>query len=113
MHRIIRRAAAVLVATALIPLTVFAQVDNAATARPFGHVAAPSAASRTVTVTPDTRSVTVEQGDIVRFDIDGASLVWHFDTLDTRSFDFAAIAPSALKPGRTRVYVRENPLYRN
>jgi len=113
MHRIIHRAAAIFVATALIPLAALAQTGDTATARPFGHAAPLSSATRTVSVTPDTRNVTVEQGDIVRFDIDGTSLVWQFDTLDARSFDFAAIAPSAAKPGRIRVYVRENPLYRN
>lgn len=113
MLPIAMRLAAVLVATSLMPLAAFALEGRAQENAAFGNPAPLSTATHTITVHAGTRYVTVDQGEVVRFDIEGQSFVWQFDTLDTRSFDLAAIAPVAVKVGRIRVYVRENPLYRN
>lgn len=101
-----------LVATAVIAGTGAA---HAATSQPaaYGEAVASSAAARQVTITADTKSVNVNDGDTVAFNVNGKTFTWRFDTLrGMGSFDLARIAPAGVDAGMTSVYVASNPLYR-
>ncbi len=81
-----------------------------------------SYANRTVNVTPDTKSVNVGYGEIVRFVMqDGSSLVWKFDgignklslgTLQGASASAGSSAPMGTAGGGIPIYVDQglNPL---
>lgn len=62
-----------------------------------------SAASRTVVLTPETRSVDVAYGESVTFDINGQRFAWQFAT-PARSFDLNQVASVPLSQS-VRVYV--------
>lgn len=113
MNSISKRFAAVLVAAALSPFAAFAHDGHPPIDPALGAPAPAVAATRTVVIAAGTRYVNVNQGDVVRFEINGKTFVWQFDTLHTRSFDLAAIAPDVITAGHVRVYVDQNPLYRN
>jgi hypothetical protein len=79
----------------------------------FGAPAAASAAQRTVDVTPDTKQISVTNGETVQFNVDGKSFTWHFDLYhDDGVVDLATLAPQDFKAGGVKVVVAENPLYR-
>jgi hypothetical protein len=70
----------------------------------LGDAAPDSAAVRTVTITPDTRSVDVEFGETVVFSTNNARFAWRFYT-PARSFDLNQIAPAGALAQTVRVYV--------
>ncbi|NGZ88144.1 CzcE family metal-binding protein [Duganella aceris] len=83
------------------------------TAADFGVQVNNDAAMRTVTISSDTKGVNVTNGETVRFNVDGQSFTWHFDTIrNETSFDLAKIAPAGVNAGTVRAYVASNPLYR-
>ncbi|MRW87501.1 CzcE family metal-binding protein [Pseudoduganella sp. FT26W] len=101
-----------LVATAIIAATGAAHAATNPQAV-YGEAVAGSAAARQVTITADTKSVNVNDGDTVAFNVNGKTFTWHFDTLrGMGSFDLAKIAPAGVDTGMTNVYVASNPLYR-
>jgi hypothetical protein len=108
-----RHLAIVVVTAALTPITALAHQKHSQIDPALGAQAPISAATRTVEVTANTRYVRVNQGDVVRLQVNGKTVGWQFDTLGTRSFDLSAIVPEAIDQGHTRVYVDQNPLYRN
>ena len=78
----------------------------------LGEIAQAAAANRTITITPDTRYVNVEGGQIVRFDIGGQTFTWNFDGADTvGSFDLNRVTPPGLLDHPVTAYVSYNPLY--
>ena len=80
----------------------------------YGEAVQGGAPDRSVTVTPSTRYVNVVDGQTVRFNADGKTFEWHFDTLGgSPNFDLSAIAPKDVDVAGVRVYVDQNPLYRN
>ncbi|CDG83635.1 CzcE family metal-binding protein [Janthinobacterium agaricidamnosum] len=81
---------------------------------PYGSAAPASAAQRQVSITPDTASVNVSNGETVEFKLNGGSFTYHFATLRREaSFDLAQIAPAGAASGKVTVYVAANPLYAN
>lgn len=113
MNFITKHIAAVLAFAAISPITAFAHEGYASVDPALGSPAPISAATQVVTLQPGVHAVNVNRGDIVRFDVNGKTFVWQFDTLNTRNFDLAAIAPEEIQAEHIRVYVAENPLYRN
>lgn len=74
---------------------------------PYGYpVAGPG--ERTIRITSATKYINVTRLETVRFEIDGKSVVWNFDTFDTRTFPLSKILPSAVG---IMVYIEESPLY--
>lgn len=74
----------------------------------YGY-AAPSAASREVTIEAGTKYLNVAQQETVKINVGGKSVNWTFDTLGTQPFPLSRIVPEA---GNVTVYVAANPLYR-
>lgn len=98
----------------LSPLAALASHSAMPTDHALGNPAAAGAASRTIVITPATRSVNVEKDDVITFTADGKSFTWQFDTLrDDVSFELGAIAPKDFSAQAARVHVASNSLYRN
>jgi hypothetical protein len=80
----------------------------------LGDPAPDTAAERTIRITPDTKYVNVDGGQVVRFDVGGRTFTWNFDTAQTvTSFDLNRVAPPGLLDHVVRAYVAPNPLYSN
>jgi len=73
----------------------------------LGHAAQASAEERTVIISPKTRWVTVERGEVVRFVANGQEFAWAFDGMSS-SFDLNRIAPSRTLDRDLKVYVWPN-----
>ncbi|MGK5047883.1 CzcE family metal-binding protein [Janthinobacterium sp. GB4P2] len=105
---------AVFAVIALSPIAAMAHQSEMHSNPAFGSTAPAPAATRTITISSATKYVNVAQGDVVKFDVDGKTFTWQFDTLRaTASFDFSAIAPSDVNTHGVRVYVTPNPTYAN
>jgi Heavy-metal resistance protein CzcE len=71
----------------------------------YGEPAASGyAPDRTVVVTPSTKYINVEHGDIVKLKIGDQDLSWNFDGV-TRPFDLSKIAPEGSLDHKVEVYV--------
>jgi hypothetical protein len=106
--------AAILFAAALTPLAAMAHEGDHHADRAYGTAVQDAAATRTVVIDAATKSVNVDQGDVVTFDVAGKSFTWQFDTLrPSGSFSLADIAPQGADVHGVWVYVAQNPLYRN
>jgi hypothetical protein len=80
----------------------------------LGDPAPETAAERTIRITPDTKYVNVDGGQVVRFDVGGRTFTWNFDTAQTvTSFDLNQVAPPGLLDRAVTAYVAPNPLYSN
>jgi hypothetical protein len=78
----------------------------------LGDPAPPTAAERTITITPGTRYVNVEGGETVKFDAGGKTFAWNFDTGESvMSFDLNRIAPPGMLGQKVTAYISPNPLY--
>jgi hypothetical protein len=88
---------------------------SAMAARPLdllGDPAPDATAARTITITPDTRYVNVEGGQVVKFIAGGQSFTWDFDGADSvTAFDLNQVAPSGMLAHTVTAYVSPNPLY--
>ncbi|MFA9216640.1 MAG: CzcE family metal-binding protein [Sphingomonadaceae bacterium] len=84
------------------------------TAADYGAPADASAAvTRRIVLTPETRSVQVNNGETVEFVSGGRSFRWQVDTfISDTNFQLAKIAPPGLAPAAITVYVGANPTYR-
>jgi len=79
----------------------------------FGIQVADNASMRAIAINANTKWVNVTNGETVRFNVNGQSFSWHFDTYhDETSFHLAKIAPAGVMVGDVRVFVAANPLYR-
>lgn len=106
--------AAILFAAAVAPLAAMAHQPNVVASPALGSVAPAQAATRTITISPATKSINVEKGDVVTIDVDGKSFTWQFDTVrDSDRFALAAIAPAGISTHGVWVYVSPNSLYAN
>lgn len=72
---------------------------------PLGMSAPESAAQRTITLSPNTKYVNVDRGEVIKFLVDGKSFTWHFDTFGTPAFEFSAITPKDVNARGVVVYV--------
>ncbi|MGK5033055.1 CzcE family metal-binding protein [Janthinobacterium sp. MDT1-19] len=105
---------AVFAVIVLSPLAAMAHQGEMHLNPAFGSAAPAPSATCTITISSATKYVNVTQGDVVKFDVDGKTFTWQFDTLRTKaSFDFSAIAPSGVNTHGVRVYVAANPIYAN
>ncbi|MBG6220963.1 MULTISPECIES: CzcE family metal-binding protein [unclassified Janthinobacterium] len=105
---------AVFAVIALSPLAAMAHQGEMHSSPAFGSAAPARSATRAITISSATKYVNVTQGDVVKFDVDGKTFTWQFDTLRANaSFDFSAIAPSGANTHGIRVYVAPNPTYAN
>jgi hypothetical protein len=87
---------------------------SAVTPRPdlLGQPAPPSAATRTIAITPATRWVNVTSGDTVNFVVDGKAFAWSFMVAPTvATFDLNQVAPPGVLGRELRVYVAPDPRY--
>ncbi len=71
-----------------------------------------SAASRQVTIAPDTRRIDVADDETVKFVVGTKSFAWKFDgSPDGYAFDLQRIAPPALLTHSVEANVAANPMY--
>jgi hypothetical protein len=78
----------------------------------LGTPVPPSAATRTVSLTADTRYVNVTGGDVVRFVGGGQEFGWSFDTSPiVHTFSLNQVAPAGFLDHEVRVYVAPDPRY--
>lgn len=105
---------AVVMAVAMSPSLVLANNIQHKSGSNFGQLAADAAAIRTVNITSKTKYINVNQGDIIKFNVDGKVFTWQFDTFyPDDSFKLASIVPEGVDVPDIYVYVAPNPLYRN
>jgi hypothetical protein len=78
----------------------------------LGDPAPDASAERTLSITPATKYVNVEGGQVIKFDVGGKTFTWDFDGSETvMSFDLARVAPEGLLDHSVTAYVSPNPLY--
>lgn len=98
-----------------LALSVPALSSIAATPAPLellGDPAPPTAADKTITITPDTKYVNVQQGQVVKFDVGGKTFAWDFDNAVTvESFDLNRVAPPGMLDHEVRAYIEPNVQY--
>jgi hypothetical protein len=76
----------------------------------LGDPAPPTAAQRTIKITPSTKHVNVQRGEIIAFDTGGKTFAWHFDTAETvQSVDLSRVAPPGALDHQVIAYVAINP----
>jgi hypothetical protein len=77
----------------------------------LGAAVPPDAASRTITIGPQTRYVNVAYGDTVRFVVDGHAFGYKFDgAWEVTSFDLRQVAPAGLLDHRVEAYIAPDDL---
>lgn len=114
MNSVKTKIAVILTVVALSPLAAWAHDADSHANPALGSAAQATAATHTVAIKNGTKSVNVDQGDVVTFEVGGQTFTWQFDTLrSSGSFDLLEIAPHGLNTQGVRVYVAPNPLYRN
>lgn len=78
----------------------------------YGSRVSNATADRVITVTPDSRSIHVTNGETVTFDVNGKSFSWHVYTYpNVDEFDLTKIAPADVGANSVRVFVAPNPIY--
>jgi hypothetical protein len=106
--------AAIIVTAAMAPFAAMAHQADTQSNAALGSAAPASAATRKIVVSPSTKAINVDKGDVVTIEADGKSFTWQFGTLrDGERFELAAIAPAGLAAHGVRVYVAPSPLYTN
>ena len=70
----------------------------------YGEPASPSYAERTIVVTPQTRSINVTHGEVVKFKVGAQEFAWDFDGL-AQPFELSKIAPEGALDHSVRVYI--------
>ncbi|MFJ7567582.1 CzcE family metal-binding protein [Herminiimonas sp. NPDC097707] len=78
----------------------------------LGNPAPAAAATRTIVITPETRWVNVEGGEVIRFIVGDKSFGWDFYVGSTvTSFDLQLVAPPGVLNRRVMAYVSPDPRY--
>ena len=70
----------------------------------YGEAASPAVAERTIVIGPNTRSVNVNHGEIVKFVANGQEFAWDFDGVQ-QSFSLNQIAPEGALAQNVKAYV--------
>jgi hypothetical protein len=94
-------AAATLSAASLAATAVVSETDM------LGNPAHASAVQRTIVINPDTRWVTVEHGEVIRFVANGREFAWAFNGMSS-TFDLNKVAPAGSLDRDLKVYVWPN-----
>jgi hypothetical protein len=78
----------------------------------LGEPAPDSSASRTIVINPDTTSVHVTGGDIVKFIAGDKTFTWNFDgPLSVTRVRLNRVAPAGVFDHEVSAYVSPNPMY--
>jgi hypothetical protein len=78
----------------------------------YGQAAPVTGANRTIVISPDTRYVNVEGGEVIRFVVGGKEFGWDFYVARTvHTFDLKEVAPVGLLDHSVRVYLTPDPRY--
>ncbi len=73
-----------------------------------------TAADRTITITPNTKYVNVEAGQVVKFTTGSQSFTWNFDGAESvEAFDLNRITPPGMLDHKVTAYVAPNPVHTN
>ncbi len=108
---------AALAACCMLSIGASARAEPAAQYRSyFGAFADAGRYDRQIVVSPDTCSVSVAPGQVIRFvvlDAAGANatFTWSFDTWGGRMADLSRIAPDGMLRRPVRVYIADDPRY--
>ena len=79
--------------------------------RLLGDADVPADATRTITITPDTKYVNVTWGDVVDFKVNGQDFAYRFDGAETViSFDLERVAPAGMLAHPVMAYVDITPV---
>lgn len=79
----------------------------------YGQPAPIPAAERTIVITPNTKHVNVEGGQIVRFVVSDKEFAWNFNTArGISSFSLNEIAPPGVLNHPVHAYISPDPRYR-
>ena len=75
----------------------------------IGMLGNPNSYTRTIEIRPQTKSVNVMKGEVVKLvdQATGKSFVWNFDTWGNKSFDLTAVAPAGMLDHKITAYVCE------
>ena len=76
----------------------------------LGQATPATAATRTITITPDTKYVNVVGGQTVQFNAGGKTFAWNFNG-PIYSFNLNRVAPAGVLDHKVTAYVAANPLY--
>lgn len=99
----------------LLVLSLVAALGAALGAPPtslLGEPAPASAATRTIVIKPDTRSVNVTSGDVVTFVAGERQFTWNFDSaVGIATIDLNQIAPYGTLNRPVAAYIAPHPLY--
>ncbi len=75
----------------------------------YGQAIPVEAATRQITLTPNTKWINVKHGESVNFVTQGKSFAWNFYTLHSdANFDLATIAPNGINAQQIHIYVAKN-----
>lgn len=78
----------------------------------LGNAAPSNAATRTIVITPETKWVNVEGGEIINFIVGNKSFGWDFFVgFTVSSFDLQLVAPPGILNRRIMAYVSPDPRY--
>ncbi|MDB5989029.1 MAG: hypothetical protein JWQ10_432 [Herbaspirillum sp.] len=101
------------VSSAMLASSAYA-VGLTGTAADYGSSAAADTYTRQITISPQTKSVNVTDGETVQFDVNGKTFAWNVNTFGNNTkFALAKIAPADTQVNDVHVYVAPNPLYFN
>ena len=75
----------------------------------YGEPGDPSAAERTIVVTPQTKYINVTHGEVVKVKVGSKEFAWNFDGL-AKPFDLEKIAPEGALDHSVRVYVETSAM---
>ena len=79
----------------------------------LGNPAPSNAATRTIVITPETKWVNVEGGEVINFVVGDKSFGWDFFVgFTVSSFDLQLVAPPGVLNRRIVAYVSPDPRYR-
>lgn len=104
---------AVVLSLALVSVNVFAggSINPAPQlSATYGTPVASGTADKRIVITPHTKSVNVDDGQVVEFVIDGQRYLWNFQTYNNENVvELGKLIPQG---GKVKVYVSRNPLYK-
>jgi len=104
MEKIVKRFAPVAAALALSAASVSAFALT--TGDLYGEPATGDyVANRTIVVTPQTKYINVNHGEIVNLKIGSKEIAWNFDGVAAQPFDLSKIAPEGSLDHKVQVYV--------
>jgi len=94
-------------------LTLLAGCASAPRVELFGTPAPSAAAQRSIVITPETRWVNVEGGEVVNFIVGDKMFAWDFYVgFTVTHFDLNLVAPPGILQQRVTAYISPDPRYR-